>query len=105
VTANVAPEHCALLHRAWQTGDLETFKTQTRLLAPLNHALFLESNPIPVKAALEWLGLIRGEIRLPLTEAESMTVREVQRCISELNGAHRFGHFLPEHIGEVHRAH
>jgi 4-hydroxy-tetrahydrodipicolinate synthase len=105
VTANVAPEHCALLHRAWQTGDFETFKTQTRLLAPLNHALFLESNPIPVKAALEWLALIRGEVRLPLTEAESLTVRELQRCITELNGADRVGHILPNQLASVYLAH
>jgi 4-hydroxy-tetrahydrodipicolinate synthase len=37
-------------------------------LLPLMHALFVESNPIPVKTAAAWLGLIPGdELRLPLT--------------------------------------
>lgn len=67
VTANVAPALCAALHHAWDTADLVTFRGIARLLAPLHEALFLESNPIPVKRALHRLGLITDELRLPLT--------------------------------------
>ena len=52
VTANVAPALCALLHRAWDNGDLSRFTALRDLLDPLHAALFVESNPIPVKAAL-----------------------------------------------------
>jgi 4-hydroxy-tetrahydrodipicolinate synthase len=69
VTANVAPALCALLHRAWDNGDLGRFAALRDLLDPLHAALFVESNPIPLKAALAQLGLCSGEVRLPLTRA------------------------------------
>jgi 4-hydroxy-tetrahydrodipicolinate synthase len=67
VTANVAPALCAALHQAWDAADLVTLHDITRTLAPLHAALFLESNPIPVKRALHRLGLVTDELRLPLT--------------------------------------
>jgi 4-hydroxy-tetrahydrodipicolinate synthase len=67
VTANVAPALCAALHQAWDVADLVTLRGITQTLAPLHAALFLESNPIPVKRALHRLGLITDELRLPLT--------------------------------------
>ncbi len=73
VTANVAPALCAGLHRAWDTGDLDTFAAIRDRLAPLSEALFIESNPIPVKAALAMLGLAPNEVRLPLTRASDAT--------------------------------
>jgi 4-hydroxy-tetrahydrodipicolinate synthase len=69
VTANVTPTLCAMLHRAWDDGDLDRFATLRDLLDPLHAALFRESNPIPVKAALASLGLCSDEVRLPLTRA------------------------------------
>ena len=74
VTANVAPALCALLHQAWDAGDLVAFATTRDRLAPLSEALFLESNPIPLKAALATLGLALNELRLPLTRANEATV-------------------------------
>ena len=73
VTANVTPALCALLHRAWDTGDLSRFAALRDLLDPLHAALFVESNPIPVKAALAHLGLCTSEVRLPLTRATLAT--------------------------------
>lgn len=73
VTANVTPALCALLHAAWDNGDLARFAELRDLLDPLNAALFLESNPIPVKAALASLKLCTNEVRLPLTRATPAT--------------------------------
>ena len=73
VTANVTPLLCAMLHRAWESGDLASFARLRDLLDPLNAALFSESNPIPVKAALEELGLCASAARLPLTQADRTT--------------------------------
>jgi 4-hydroxy-tetrahydrodipicolinate synthase len=73
VTANVAPALCALLHRAWDNGDLGRFAVLRDLLDPLHTVLFKESNPIPVKAALASLGLCSDEVRLPLTRATPAT--------------------------------
>jgi len=67
VTANVAPAAMARMCRAALKGDGEAAAEVDRLLADLHRDLFIESNPIPVKWALERLGLIPGGIRLPLT--------------------------------------
>ncbi len=67
VTANVAP---ALMHRLCEAalaGDRKRAEEIDRALQPLHKALFLESNPIPVKWALTQMGLISERIRLPLT--------------------------------------
>jgi len=67
VAANIAPNMCAAMHRAWAAHDHPRFEQVSALLADLNLALFVESNPIPVKWALSRLGLMAGDLRLPLT--------------------------------------
>jgi len=53
--------------RAYREGDNERAREAHLRLVPLVQALFCETNPIPVKAALAMMGLIREELRLPLT--------------------------------------
>jgi len=67
VSGNVVPRAVAELCRLASAGDDERAAELDRSLQPLNKALFMESNPIPVKWALQKMGLISGEIRLPLT--------------------------------------
>ena len=73
VTANLTPALCARLHGSWDEHGLDEFASTRDLLAPLHQALFVESNPIPLKAALVMLRLCPGEIRLPLTKATYAT--------------------------------
>jgi len=70
VTANVAPRAMAELMTAAARGEREKAERLDSSLAGLHHALFLETNPIPVKWALERMGLIERGIRLPLTELD-----------------------------------
>ena len=67
VTANVAPLLMAQLCQAAMAKDRAKAEAINARLAPLNKALFLEPNPIPVKWALFQRGLIGEGIRLPLT--------------------------------------
>jgi 4-hydroxy-tetrahydrodipicolinate synthase len=67
VSGNVAAGLMADLCRAQLAGDTLRARELDAKLMPLNTALFLESNPIPVKWALAEMGLISGGIRLPLT--------------------------------------
>lgn len=67
VTANVAPKAMHDLCAAALSGDHAAAKRIDGRLRPLHEALFLESNPIPVKWAVAQLGLIPPGIRLPLT--------------------------------------
>ena len=67
VTANVAPRLMHELCVAAIAGDRNTaMQIQNRLL-PLHRDLFVEANPIPVKWAMERLGLCGGTMRLPMT--------------------------------------
>ncbi len=67
VTANVAPSQMAEMCRLALAGEREKAEAINRQLAPLNQALFVEPNPIPVKWALCHQGLTEEGIRLPLT--------------------------------------
>ncbi len=96
VTANIAPALCTALHQAWATHEYRRASQITHQLVELNAALFLESNPIPVKWALAHLGLIGGELRLPLTSLRECHEQQVQRAIQGIiaaeaaAGSHRF---------------
>ncbi len=67
VTANVAPKTVADICRLGLAGDVDRARALNHTLTSLNKALFLESNPIPVKYALHIMGIIGSGIRLPLT--------------------------------------
>ena len=66
VTSNVAPGPMAELYNRWRSGDMEGARQIHYRLLPLMHAMFLQTNPIPVKAAMAMLGLCSSEIRTPL---------------------------------------
>jgi len=77
VTANVAPAIMAELCTRAMSGDRAGAEQINNLLTPLNKALFLEANPIPVKWALEQRGRIKSGIRLPLTPLDTQYHGEV----------------------------
>ena len=68
VTGNVAPAAVARTCQLVTSGHFAEAEALDETLQPLNKALFLESNPIPVKWALYRMGLIEPYMRLPLTE-------------------------------------
>jgi 4-hydroxy-tetrahydrodipicolinate synthase len=67
VTGNVAPELMSQMVRSALGRDDSQAATLDARLAGLHQALFLEANPIPVKWALERMGVMGGHLRLPLT--------------------------------------
>ncbi len=82
VTANVAPAAMHAMCRAALAGDAVGASEIDARLSGLHQALFLESNPIPVKWAVRELGLIERGIRLPLTwfsDAHRDRLREAMR--------------------------
>jgi 4-hydroxy-tetrahydrodipicolinate synthase len=82
VTANVAPRAVHDVCAAALAGSLDVAASLDERIAPLHQALFVEPNPIPVKWALQRMGLIAGGIRLPLTplaEVHRATVEAAMR--------------------------
>ena len=73
VASNVAPKQMKALTRAVAASDLKEAIRLNNSLMPLYHACFVESNPIPAKAALSLMGLCSDEMRLPLLPATDRT--------------------------------
>lgn len=73
VASNMAPEQMKALTRAVAASDLKEAIRLNNSLMPLYHACFVESNPIPAKAALSLMGLCIDEMRLPLLPATGGT--------------------------------
>jgi len=67
VTGNVAPGLMSTMIKAAGSGDMSSAARIDSKLIGLHRSLFLETNPIPLKWALERMGLIGGALRLPLT--------------------------------------
>jgi 4-hydroxy-tetrahydrodipicolinate synthase len=87
VTTNVAPRLMQDMCLAAQRGDEQTARTINERLMGLHKGLFVESNPIPVKWALQEMGLIESGIRLPLTPLsppQHATVRAALRTAGVL---------------------
>jgi 4-hydroxy-tetrahydrodipicolinate synthase len=68
VLSNILPARTQTMARAALDGDLDTAAALQQELQPLVELLFCEPNPIPVKAAMKYIGFDCGSPRLPLTE-------------------------------------
>ncbi len=84
VTANVVPSEMTLLVRAALACNYDKARRMHRRLLPLIQALFIESNPIPVKAALAALGRCQLAYRLPLVPPQPETQARLRQVLSGL---------------------
>jgi 4-hydroxy-tetrahydrodipicolinate synthase len=84
VTANIAPALCSEFQLACLGGNFErALELQDRLM-PLHDALFVESNPGPVKYAAQKLGLCSGETRLPLAPISAASKAKVDAALDRV---------------------
>ncbi len=83
-SSNVAPVEMVEMVRAAREGDLARAREIHHRLLPLFDALFAETNPIPVKAAIAMLGRCSPEIRLPLTPVTDANRERLHAVLQEL---------------------
>ncbi len=83
VTANVAPRDVAEMCNSWFRGDIDTARSLHYKLEPLNSAMFLETNPIPVKTALTMMVRISEEFRLPLCEMSESNKEKLRKVLTD----------------------
>jgi 4-hydroxy-tetrahydrodipicolinate synthase len=86
VVANVAPADLALVCDSWAHGNHEVAKNAQIRFAPLVKAMFLETNPLPVKHALHKMGRIGPELRLPLVPISDAGAAKVEAALREYGG-------------------
>ena len=84
VASNVAPELLADFVKAIREGRIEDAHAMNERLTPLFNNCFVESNPIPAKAAMAAMGLISNELRLPLVPAQQSTFDLMVETIGHL---------------------
>lgn len=84
VVANVAPKLVVSMVEAFQRGDMVEARKLHLALAPLIRAVFLETNPIPIKKAVELIGLPAGHLRLPLAPISEDNERKLRAALNDL---------------------
>jgi 4-hydroxy-tetrahydrodipicolinate synthase len=83
VISNVVPADMAGLVDAFVAGDINKAKLLHHKMAPLMEALFVEVNPIPVKAALAMMGKIKEEYRLPLCKMADANREKLKKAMAD----------------------
>ena len=83
VTANIIPQDTSRLVHSFLEGNIEESRRLQLKVMELCHALFCEVNPIPVKKAVELMGLCNGYVRMPMTEMEPKNVERLKKAMQE----------------------
>ena len=81
VAANIAPKEIAELVNEFEKGNIKKAQDMHYKLLPLIKALFIETNPIPVKTALGLLGMCEPDLRLPMCEMSSGNKEKLRKAL------------------------
>ena len=80
VTANIAPKLCSDFQNSCVNGFRDSEKLD-KILQPVHAAMFIESNPSPVKYAASLLGLCSPDVRLPLVQVKEETKKKLSEAL------------------------
>jgi 4-hydroxy-tetrahydrodipicolinate synthase len=81
VAANIVPQDVADLVSSFQKGDIKKARELHYKLLPLIKALFLETNPIPVKTAMGLLGMCQPDLRLPMCSMSEENLEKLKAAL------------------------
>lgn len=84
VSANVMPKEVSQMCSFWMKGQIDKARALHYKLEPLNAAMFIETNPIPVKTALAMMGKIQEEFRMPLCEMAPANREKLKKVLKDL---------------------
>jgi|SRR5688572_5844194 len=84
VAGHLVPSEMVALQRHFRAGRVQEAEAMHRRLYPIFRALFLETSPAPLKHALERLGLMTGELRLPLVPVRPETATAIDHAMDEV---------------------
>jgi len=86
VAANVDPRRMVAMYEAMKQGDLQKALVLNFALSPLFRSMFIDTNPIPVKKAVELLGMAGGPVRLPLDELDAKKTEQLKKVLATIPG-------------------
>ena len=82
VTANIAPKLCSDFQKFSKSeNDISEAEKLDKILQPIHHSMFVESNPSPVKYAAKLLNLCEDDVRLPLVKITEQTKEIVKKSL------------------------
>ncbi|HPK81635.1 MAG TPA: 4-hydroxy-tetrahydrodipicolinate synthase [Methanoculleus sp.] len=82
VTANVDPGRMVQMYEAFRAGDLARAQDLHFELSPLMRAMFIDTNPIPVKKAVGLSGMAAGPVRLPLDDLDGQKTEQLRKVLA-----------------------
>jgi 4-hydroxy-tetrahydrodipicolinate synthase len=85
VAGNVAPHLLKEMYNKFISGDIESAREIHHKLTPLFDVLFIDTNPIPVKMAMNLMGLSAGKPRMPLVELSKEKTEKVREVLKSLD--------------------
>jgi 4-hydroxy-tetrahydrodipicolinate synthase len=83
VISNIAPADMANMIDAFEAGNIKQARKLHDKMVSLIDALFIETNPVPVKAALSMMGKIGYEVRLPLYKMSDSNYEKLKKVMSD----------------------
>lgn len=83
VVANIVPKDVADMVSAFEKGDIKKAQNLHYKLLPLIKAMFIETNPIPVKTAMGLMGLCQPTLRLPMCEMEEDNLAKLKKALKQ----------------------
>ena len=84
VISNIVPEKVVKMVESFRSGDVKKAEKIDRELSPLYKVLFIETNPVPVKMAMNWMGMAAGGVRLPLVELEQENQKKLRKVLADM---------------------
>jgi 4-hydroxy-tetrahydrodipicolinate synthase len=84
VAANVDPRRMVAMYEAMKHGDYQKALVIHFALSPLMRAMFIDTNPIPVKKGVELLGMAGGPVRLPLDELDEKKTEQLKKILATI---------------------
>ena len=84
VAANVDPLRMVAMYEAMKEGDYQKALVLHYALSPLFRSMFIDTNPIPVKKAVELLGMAGGPVRLPLDELDAKKTEQLRKVLATI---------------------
>ena len=84
VAANVDPSRMVAMYEAMKQGDYQKALVLHFALSPMFRSMFIDTNPIPVKKAVELLGMAGGPVRLPLDELDAKKTEQLKKVLATI---------------------
>lgn len=84
VTANVLASDVQKVYDLVKSGEMQKALSLQNSLSEINHALFVETNPIPIKTFMSQMGMVEDEVRMPLVKASDKTISLIVRLTDKL---------------------